>query len=86
MLSTAAAGQAQRMSVSRRRCVKTPGQSGRAWWVTLKARIGAKRQCFPNASTTGSTMIGSAQFFHAASYRAGYNYMHYVLPLGRKML
>lgn len=31
-------------------------------------------------------MIGSAQFFHAASYRAGYNYMHYVLPLGRKML
>jgi len=27
-------------------------------------------------------MIGSAQFFHAASYRAGYNNMHYVLTTG----
>lgn len=27
-------------------------------------------------------MIGNAQFFHAASYRAGYNNMHYVLTTG----
>ena len=27
-------------------------------------------------------MIGDAQFFHAASYRAGYNNMHYVLVAG----
>lgn len=27
-------------------------------------------------------LIGEAQFFHAASYRAGYNNMHYVLTTG----
>ena len=27
-------------------------------------------------------MIGNAQFFHAASYRAGYDNMHYVLTAG----
>ncbi|AXC50560.1 cell wall hydrolase [Paracoccus suum] len=27
-------------------------------------------------------MIGNAQFFHAANYRAGYNNMHYVLTTG----
>ena len=27
-------------------------------------------------------LIGKAQFFHAASYRAGYNNMHYVLTTG----
>ncbi|NDV00755.1 cell wall hydrolase [Pseudoroseicyclus tamaricis] len=27
-------------------------------------------------------LVGNAQFFHAASYRAGYNNMHYVLTAG----
>ena len=27
-------------------------------------------------------LIGKAQFFHAASYRAGYDNMHYVLTTG----
>nr|WP_223877877.1 cell wall hydrolase [Histidinibacterium aquaticum] len=27
-------------------------------------------------------MVGDAEFFHAASYRAGYNNMHYVLVAG----